>query len=53
MTAGIDHMEEGEYRNGQWIAGRRMNGDQDHQGRHMYLPGNTFGIQKVKLYQYH
>jgi hypothetical protein len=50
--AGIDQMEEGTYIHSQWIAGRRMNGDQSHQGRHMYLPGKTFTIQKVKLYQY-
>jgi beta-galactosidase GanA len=50
--AGIDKMEEGEYINAQWIASRRMNGDQSHQGRHMHLPGNTFSMQKVKLYQY-
>jgi hypothetical protein len=37
---------------GKWVAGRRMNGDQDHQGRHLQLPGGEYGIQKVKLYKY-
>jgi len=50
--AGIDRMEEGAFVNGKWVAGRRMNGDQDHQGRHMYLPGGEYGIQKVRLYTY-
>ncbi|HUI29396.1 MAG TPA: DUF5597 domain-containing protein [Candidatus Acidoferrales bacterium] len=51
-TAGIAGMEEGKFVDGKWIAGRRMNGDQDNQGRQMHLPGGTFGIQKVKLYKY-
>lgn len=50
--AGIASMDEGAFVNGKWIAGRRMNGDQDHQGRHMHLPGGEYGIQKVKLYKY-
>jgi len=51
-VAGIASMDEGKFVNGKWIAGRRMNGDQDHQGRHMYIEGGTFGIQIVKLYKY-
>lgn len=50
--AGIANMDEGSFVNGKWVAGRRMNGDQDHQGRHMYLPGREYGIQKVRLYTY-
>ncbi|MBI5470993.1 MAG: DUF5597 domain-containing protein [Ignavibacteriae bacterium] len=50
--AGIASMDEGTFVNGKWIAGRRMNGDQDHQGRHLHLPGGAYGIQKVKLYTY-
>ncbi len=50
--AGIASMDEGTFVEGKWIAGRRMNGDQDHQGRHMYLPGGEYGIQKVRLYTY-
>ena len=49
---GIASMEEGTFVNGQWVAGRRLNGDEDHQGRHLYLPGAAYGIQKVKLYTY-
>jgi len=51
-TAGIGIMDEGCFVDGVWTPGRRMNGDQSHQGRHMYLPGNGYGIQKVKLYTF-
>lgn len=51
-TAGIASIDEGSIENGRWIPGRRLNGDEDHQGRHLYLPGGKFGIQKVKLYTY-
>jgi len=50
--AGISSMDEGSFVDGKWVAGRRMNGDQDHQGRHMYLPAREYGIQKVRLYTY-
>jgi hypothetical protein len=53
MTAGIASIDEGAFVKGKWIAGRRMNGDEDHQGRHLHLPGSEYGIQKVKLYKYH
>jgi hypothetical protein len=32
--------------------GRRLNGDQSHQGRHVHLPDGEFGIQRVSLYRY-
>jgi beta-galactosidase GanA len=51
-SAGILQAEEGIYKNGKWIPGRRMNGDQDHQGRHVRIPVGEWGIQKVKLYKY-
>ena len=43
--------EELRYEQGQEIRGRRMNGDQDHQGRHIRIPVNEWGIQKLTLYQ--
>jgi hypothetical protein len=49
---GIGAIEEGIYENGVWKPGRRLNGDQDHQGRHVNLKSDTFTIQKVKLYRY-
>jgi beta-galactosidase GanA len=49
---GIDVAEEGVFVGGKWRAGRRLNGDQTHQGRHIRLsPGNP-QIQKVRLYRY-
>jgi hypothetical protein len=50
--AGIASIDEGSFVNGTWVAGRRMSGDQDHQGRHLHLPGGEYGIQKVRLYTY-
>jgi beta-galactosidase GanA len=49
---GILSAQEGKYINGQWVPGRRLNGDQTHQGRHIRLVTNTFGIQRIKLYRY-
>lgn len=51
-SVGILQAYEGVYQNGKWIPGRSMNGDQDHQGRHIRIPVGDWGIQKVKLYQY-
>ncbi len=50
--AGILRAEEGHFVNGKWQPGRRMNGDQDHQGRHIRIPEGEYGIQRVKLYTY-
>jgi len=45
-------IEEGIFRHGQWIAGRRMNGDQSHQGRHLRFEFGKFSIQRVKFYMF-
>jgi beta-galactosidase GanA len=52
-SVGILQVYEGEYKNKVWTPGRRMNGDQDHQGRHVRIPVREFSIQKVRLYDYH
>jgi beta-galactosidase GanA len=49
---GLLSVDEGRYVNGQWTPGRRLNGDQTHQGRHVRLSPGRFGIQRVKLYRY-
>lgn len=49
---GLDFVEEGKFVDGKWVAGRKLNGDQTHQGRHVRLPPGQFGIQKVRLYRY-
>jgi hypothetical protein len=53
QSVGILQAYEGQYINKVWTPGRRMNGDQDHQGRHIRIPVHEFSIQKVKLYNYH
>ncbi|TAM97413.1 MAG: mannonate dehydratase [Chitinophagaceae bacterium] len=50
--AGILSVDDGSFEDGKWIAGRRMNGDQDNQGRYVRIPINDYDIQRVKLYQY-
>ncbi len=50
--AGILSIDEGAYEQGVWKPGRRLNGDQSHQGRHMRLPYGDFQIQRVTLYHY-
>jgi beta-galactosidase GanA len=50
---GIDVAEEGVFdAQGKWLAGRRLNGDQTHQGRHIRLPLGKAQIQKVRFYRY-
>jgi beta-galactosidase GanA len=52
FRAGIVQIDEGVFEEGKWIPGLRMNGDQDHQGRHLRIPEGDFSIQKIKLYAY-
>ncbi|HLZ87311.1 MAG TPA: DUF5597 domain-containing protein [Puia sp.] len=42
--------DEVQYIDGREVKGRRMNGDQDHQGRHIRFSTEDWGIQKVRLY---
>ena len=52
-AAGIDSAWEGTFdRQGKWIAGRLLNGDQTHQGRHLRLAPGAVQIQRVRLYRY-
>jgi beta-galactosidase GanA len=52
-TAGIESIWEGAYVDGRWVRGRLLNGDESHQGRHLRIPEDSFGIQRVRLYRYH
>jgi hypothetical protein len=47
--AGILQADEGTYNQGKWKPNRRMNGDQDHQGRHIRIPVGEWNIQRVKI----
>ena len=49
---GFDRVDEGRYEAGEWRPGRRLNGDQTHQGRHVRLPPGAFGVQRFRLYRY-
>ncbi len=51
--AGIASIDEGTFANDSWVAARRLNGDENHQGRHLRLPPDQFSIQRVRLYRYH
>ena len=50
--AGIEVIDEGEMVNGAFVPLRRLNGDQTHQGRHLRLPPDRFGVQRLRLYTY-
>lgn len=50
--AGLDRVEEGMFVDGKWAPGRVLNGDQTHQGRHIRLPPDVQGVQRVRLYRY-
>ena len=50
--AGLELVEEGRFVDGRWVAERRLNGDQTHQGRHVSLPPGALGVQRVRLYRY-
>jgi Beta-galactosidase len=50
--AGFISVDEGYFENKKWIPGRRMNGDEDHQGRHVRIPCNEYSTQHIQLYTY-
>jgi hypothetical protein len=49
---GILSVDEGRFRDGRWIPGRRMNGDEDAGGWRLQLPTGAPSIQRIKLYRY-
>jgi hypothetical protein len=49
---GIDRVDLGELQKGRFVATRRLNGDETHQGRHVRLPMGGYDVQRVKLYRY-
>jgi len=51
-TVGLESVWEGGFESGEWKRGRLLNGDQTHQGRHVRLPPERFGMQRVRLYRY-
>lgn len=49
---GIDGIEEGVFENGKWLPGRRLNGDEDNQGKDWRFDSHSVKIEKVILYRY-
>jgi hypothetical protein len=45
-------VDEGRFKEGRWIPGRRMNGDEDAGGWRLQLPGGPPSIQRIKLYRH-
>ena len=52
LNVGLLKVDEGNFINNKWTMKRHLNGDQTHQGRHINIPTNQFGIQKVEFYEY-
>ncbi len=49
---GIEQIVEGTYVDGQFVAGRWLNGDESHQGRHLTIPAGQTAILRLRLYRY-
>ena len=49
---GIAAVEEGRSEDGKWIAGRRLNGDENDQGQHWRFDSRMVRTEKVTLYRY-
>ena len=47
---GIASVEEGSRPQEEWTTARRLNGDQDNQGRIVFLPDHQFKLLCVKVY---
>jgi hypothetical protein len=45
-------VDQGVYENGEWVRGRRLNGDETRGGKAVRLPADQFTIQRAKLYRY-
>jgi hypothetical protein len=52
QSVGLATVEEGQYVDGRWVPGRRLNGDETPDWRALWFPGDRYTIQKVKLYRY-
>ncbi|MCP9746773.1 mannonate dehydratase [Lacihabitans sp. CS3-21] len=52
LNIGLLKVDEGNFTNNQWAVKRHLNGDQTHQGRHINIGTNQFGIQRVEFYGY-
>lgn len=51
-TVGIGSVDDGTFKDGRWIKGRRLNGDEDDQGRAWRFAFWNSGIEKCTVYSY-
>jgi beta-galactosidase GanA len=49
---GIAAVDEGTFVDGNWVPGRRLNGDEDDQGVHWRFAPQQERIEKVALYRF-
>jgi beta-galactosidase GanA len=49
---GIGAVDEGKFEDGKWIAGRRLNGDENDQGTHWRFDSHEVHTEKVTLYRF-
>jgi len=52
QSVGLAVVEEGQYVNGRWVPGRRLNGDETPEWRALWFGGEGYTIQKIRLYRY-
>ena len=53
QSVGLAVVEEGQYVDGRWVPGRRLNGDETPEWKALWFQGDRYTIQKIKLYRYH
>jgi beta-galactosidase GanA len=51
-NVGIAAIDEGHFVNGSWVAGRRLNGDENDQGSYWRFDQRALHIEKARLYRY-
>jgi len=49
---GLASVEEGQFVNGRWVPGRRLNGDEILSGKGVLLPAERYHMARVRLYRY-
>jgi beta-galactosidase GanA len=49
---GIGSIDEGHYESGQWVAGRRLNGDENDQGKYWRFSPDAVKIEKATVYRF-
>ena len=50
--AGVGTVDEGEFVDGKWVAGRRLNGDENDQGQRWRFSPRGLSIERCVVYRY-